>query len=221
MTSRASIRKPVTYDASQPSNAYEEVAPSTRFRSLTDLSFASMPTQAFTPTVFGFASKESSQTPQEQLERVRRLTVDDAEMVLHAAQIQATYTNNEEPRRSRFGGRFGRFSFKFRKEHKQEAKTPLEHFKNAASKLFSKLSFIKPSSGATVVQLDIPPVPKPLAVPLQRSYSVTNGFQTPRRLSRQPSVSSFNSVATAPEFMYMANTRDVPENLFLNDPHPL
>ncbi|KAJ3020081.1 UNVERIFIED_CONTAM: hypothetical protein HDU68_010357 [Siphonaria sp. JEL0065] len=227
-------RKPVTYDITptdlplQLQHSYE--APSadaigslpsyTRFRSLTDLSFTSKQSFSAKQLPDHPLYIDAIQTPQEQLERVRRLTVDDAEMVLQAhQQLAETAVEGEEYQRRRKGsrrgtGRFGHFSFKF-KPRKHFTENPLDILKSTASKIYNKLNFMKPKTDefTTIAPLMIS---EPI---LTRSHSVAGSFvMPPRRLVRQPSISSFNSIATAPECMYSTSssassiigTRDIP-----------
>ncbi|KAJ3065467.1 hypothetical protein HDU98_011183 [Podochytrium sp. JEL0797] len=222
-----SLRKPVTYEPPQihestqplqsPHDASAETSrlSSSRFRSMTDLGFAGSFSRTHLKPVAG--STEKPKTAQEQLERVRRLTVDDAEMVLHAkinSEKQPEDFQRKQKGSHRENRRFGSFSFKFKPTTTMTEK-PLELIKSTASKIYNKLNFLKQKPFGT--WNDIPaPTSQPLASAVtptethQRIPSVTHSFilQPSRGLSRQPSVSSFNSIATAPEYMF--SSREVP-----------
>ncbi|KAI9343198.1 hypothetical protein BDR26DRAFT_858708 [Obelidium mucronatum] len=229
-------RKPVKYDlpASDPdaslvqelnADSISSLPTFTRFRSLTDLSFTSSAKQPgpMLPSHLQLHS-HISQNPQDQLERVRRLTVDDAEMVLHAAQLSAARDDGNQRRKRgsyRGTGRFGHFSFKFkpRKHFSLTENNPLNVLKSTASKIYNKLNFMKQKTDEfTTVSPLIISDPAPVGG-ISRSHSVTGSFvMPPRKLVRQPSISSFNSIATAPEYMYSTSsssssimgTRDIP-----------
>ncbi|KAJ3018892.1 UNVERIFIED_CONTAM: hypothetical protein HDU68_010931 [Siphonaria sp. JEL0065] len=226
-------RKPVTYDIMPTdlpsplqhsheasfSDTISSLPSYTRFRSLTDLTFTSKQTFSVKQLPDRLLCADTVQTPQEQLERVRRLTVDDAETVLQVHQLAETTVQGDEYQRRRKGsrrgaGRFGQFSFKF-KPRKHFAENPLDILKSTASKIYNKLNFMKPKTDefTTITPLV---VSGPI---LMRSHSVAGSFvMPPRRLVRQPSISSLNSIATAPEYMYSTSssassiigTRDIP-----------
>ncbi|KAJ3119986.1 hypothetical protein HK100_000072 [Physocladia obscura] len=209
-----SLRKPVTYSneyivaetASLKSATIDFGFDPTRFRSLTQTSSVS--------NIHTFLNMNSHNSSNEiyidltdidsvahaQLERVRCLTVDDT---VHAQFLAAAATNTNLnvspkeafPRRS-FKHRFGSSFAKFQEKVKKDSQPTIARLKSTASKIFNSLAKKNQLSGKG--EADV--------YSIKESESSNSIASVQTKLVRQNSISSFNSIASAPEYM----SRDIP-----------
>ncbi|KAI8844524.1 hypothetical protein BJ741DRAFT_703959 [Chytriomyces cf. hyalinus JEL632] len=210
LTSRSSLRKPVHYVEPIEPQAFNHIEPrqaQPHYRSFTDTEHQ----QSTASSLFLKPRGVGVSSAAEQLERVRRLTVDDASLVLamsHAANSSGKSDTGAEfgpkKRRHRFG-----FSFsQYRARSLRTTDSPLAAFKIAASKLFHKLNPMKPRHMPPLTTTTTATTATLLTIP-SHSYNAGSLKNTEFRLSRHPSISSFTSVATAPEYMLSTHRKPV------------
>ncbi|KAJ3251689.1 hypothetical protein HDU77_005708 [Chytriomyces hyalinus] len=210
LTSRSSLRKPVHYAEPVEPQAFNHIEPrqaQPHYRSFTDTEHQ----QSAASSSFLKPRGAGVSSAAEQLERVRRLTVDDASLVLamsHAANSSGKLDSGVElgakKRRHRFGFSFSRY----RARSLRTTESPLAAFKIAASKLFHKLNPMKPRHMPPLTTTTTATTATLLTIP-SHSYNAGSLNNTEFRLSRHPSISSFTSVATAPEYMLSTHRKPV------------